>query len=464
MVSPLGGPARRLSDFPARGQLSWSPDGRWLAAAKARVGDDPPGGIHLIPAGGGDPRELTSPKPPAFDVNPSFSPEGGILAYASCEGAEFTPACDVYVIPLDAAFQARDSARRLTRQASWNQGLAWTRDGRWIVYGTSDTAEGGRLWRVRADASSPPQRVELAGHGGSPAAAATRDRLAFHRGYWHVDIRRVRLGGSSSLLVESSQEVADFDPQYSPDGRRIAFQSNRGIEGYEVWLADADGSNLARLTRGPGRSQASPRWSSDGRTIAFASQAEDGHWDIWTIGVDGSGLRQVTRDPADENTPSWSRDGRHIYFSSNRTGRREVFRVAAAGGTEEQLTHEGGCNPHESRDGRALYYMKVDSDGPLLARPTAGGEERVILPCISEFSYAVGPEGVFHVDCGTPEAPVASQRVLRHWNASTGEDRPVATFEADFLAGLSASPDGRTILYGASPWGTGDLMMIEDFR
>jgi dipeptidyl aminopeptidase/acylaminoacyl peptidase len=339
--------------------------------------------------------------------------------------------------------------------------LAWTRDGRWIVFGIAENA---RLWRVRADGNATPQRVELAGRADSPSTAATRDRLAFHRGYWHVGIYRLPLGGSPTPLVESALEVAEFDAQYSPDGRRIAFASNRGVEGYEVWLADADGSNLAQLTRGPGRSQSSPRWSPDGQTIAFASQAEDGHWDIWTIGVDGAGLRQLTRHPADEITPSWSRDGRYVYFTSNRTGRREVFRVAAAGGAEEQLTHGGGCTPHESRDGRTLYYMKVDGDGPLLARPTGGGEERTIVPCVSQWSYAVGPEGVFHVDCDTPQSAAPSRRVLRYWNASTGEDRPVGTFEADYLAGLAASPDGRTILYGNSPWGTGDLMMIDNFR
>ena len=76
----------------------------------------------------------------------------------------------------------------------------------------------------------------------------------------------------------------------------------------------------------------------------------------------------------------------------------------------------------------------------------------------------MGPEGVFHVDCGSPGSQATSQRVLRLWNAATGEDRPVATFDADYVAGLGASPDGQTILYGSSPWGTGDLMMIENFR
>ena len=65
----------------------------------------------------------------------------------------------------------------------------------------------------------------------------------------------------------------------------------------EIWLADADGLNVTRLTRGPGRQQGSPSWSPDGRVIAFDSQAEDGRKDIWTIGADGSGMRQITREP-----------------------------------------------------------------------------------------------------------------------------------------------------------------------
>jgi Tol biopolymer transport system component len=217
------------------------------------------------------------------------------------------------------------------------------------------------------------------------------------------------------------------------------------------------------LTRGPGRAQGSPRWSPDGRSIAFDSQTEDGHWDVWTVGVDGSGLRQVTRNPADENVPSWSCNGRFLYFSSNRTGRSEIWRVAAAGGAEGQVTHEGGCVPFESLDGPTLYYMRTCANDALLARPTAGGEERTIFRCVDERSYAVGPHGVFHVDCKTPEAPSAPQHTLRYWDAATGQDRPVGTFEATWTGGLSVSPDGRTIIYGRSMQEY-DLVMIENFR
>jgi Tol biopolymer transport system component len=368
--------------------------------------------------------------------------------------------CDIHVQALDDQLRPRAEALRLTHQGGWVQGVAWTRDGRSVVYGVNSIPNP-YLWRVRTDGRTPPERVELAGRGSLwPSTARGRDRLAFTRSLWDVDVWRVRLGSPPAPVIEST--FNDMWPQHSPDGLRIAFESGRTGERDEIWLADTDGSNPTRLTQGPGRSKGSPRWSPDGRSIAFDSPAENGHGDIWTIGTDGSGLRQVTSDPADEIIPSWSRDGRWVYFTSNRTGRHEVWRALATGQGEEPVTREGGCAPFESRDGRTLYYLRGCQGAALLARPTGGGNERTIVPCVDAWNYAVGPQGVFHVDCTPPGVP-SSQRVLRLWDAATGQDRPVATIEGAWVAGVSASPDGRTVLWGRSTLAS-DLVMIENFR
>jgi Tol biopolymer transport system component/tRNA A-37 threonylcarbamoyl transferase component Bud32 len=461
LMSALGGPARRLSDLPARLQLSWSPDGAWLAVSKARSGNDPPGGIYLISVASGETRAVTFPKPPAFDVCPSFAPDGRSLAYGSCSGSEGIPPCDVYVVSLDAELKPQASAGPLTQHRARIRGLSWTRDGRSIVYAAGASLQSAELWRVLAHGGAASEPIELGRRAQFPSTARGRDRLAFFRPSGDADIYRLRLGGASTALIRST--FGEVHPQLSSDSRRIAFESNRAGSGNEIWLAEADGSNPTQLTRGPGAHQGSPGWSPDGRTIVFDSQDTRGQVDIWAIGSDGTGLRQITHDPAEDSVPSFSRDGRFIYFSSKRTGRSEIWRVAAAGGKEEQLTREGGTYPQESLDGRTLYFIRAEfASGQLMARPTAGDEERTVLPCALDFGYAVASHGILHLACGNKEAG-PTRRDLLYWDAATGRDRMVATLEADFLQGLSVSPDGQSVVYSRGT-ASSDLMMIENFR
>jgi Tol biopolymer transport system component len=460
LVSPVGGSDRKLSDFPVRSNLSWSTDSRWLAAARppsATETDPGAAGIYLIPVQGGEPRPMTSAKAPACHHDPALSPDGHHLAYASCASCSNFVACHVDVVELGADYVPAGPPRRLTHRAGWIAGLAWTRDGNSLIYGDRTTSRLRRVWIV---GDRPPERIELAGLGAfAPATATSLDRLAFGLGRETSAIYRFEMGHPPDALLGSS--LKDFYPHLSPDGRRITFESPRGGEGEEIWLAAADGSNPMQLTHGPGIWQGTPRWSPDGQRIAFDSQAEDGKWDIWTIDDDGTSPRRLTLDPGNENMPSWSRDGHWIYFQSDRAGADEIWRIPATGGSEERVTHGGGSFAYESADGRTLFFQRTFSvDAPLFALPLAGGPERKVLECVPSKGFAVGPGGIYHLGCTVDPRAVP----LYLLDPATGRDRLLGTLEQVSQNGFAVSPDGKTILYTKAENQGSDLMMIENFR
>ena len=143
-VSPLGGSDRKLSDYRASPrQISWSPDGRYIAAASFNPRSEPAGvtGIRLIPAEGGSPRVLTPGKAPSFDDAPAFSFAGRHLAFFTC-GSTLPLTCHLSVLDLDDAYAPSGPPRRLTSRPILEPGtIAWTRDGHFVIY---DAKEIGR--------------------------------------------------------------------------------------------------------------------------------------------------------------------------------------------------------------------------------------------------------------------------------------------------------------------------------
>ena len=468
LVSPLGGPDRRLSDFPVPswGLLSWSPDGGWLAATRARSDDEAAsesGGIFLLPVSGGEPRPVTRAQTLGVDASPAFSPDGRHLAYASCSSGVFPAGCDVHVLDLGAGLVPGGPPLRLTRHGVSIPFLAWTRDGASIVYSANEEPYFFHLWRVSLRGDRPPERVELAGsRAWGVAVARSRDRLAFTETLREVDIHRFQAGRPSEVVLASS--FFEGHPRFSPDGRRIAFASTRSGDRMEIWAAAADGSGPVQVTRGPGRSQNAPAWSRDGRRIAFESRGEGGHSDIWTIEVAGGTPRRLTHGPGDESVPSFSRDGQWVYFHSEREGRGQIWRVPAAGGAEEQVTRHGaGRGAIESADAQTLFFKRGDGDSPLVALPLAGGAEWVVAACVLAWpgAFDVVDSGVYYPDCR------AEDPVLHRLDPASGRDEALGTLDkwerwADGT--IAVSPDGRTILYPKTVREGSDLKLIENFR
>ena len=123
---------------------------------------------------------------------------------------------------------------------------------------------------------------------------------------------------------------------------------------------------------------ASARWSPDSRRIAFDSNVE-GHYQIYAVSAQGGRPQRMTRSAANDARPSWSHDGKWIYFDSNRAGGQswQVWKMPAGGGEPVQVTKQGGYNPLESADGRTIYYTRARELGPprSVKCPRKGGRD-----------------------------------------------------------------------------------------
>lgn len=470
VISALGGSDRQVTDLNVLPAHGWSPDDQWIAIG---VPNQPgtSGGIHLIPVNGGQPRRVTHSAPGGTDWMTAFAPDGRHLAYGSC--THFMSNCHVQVIALDAAYGVSGTPRRLTTMPVPSiRGLTWSRDGAFVIYGVT-SATSGDLWRARASGDTPPERIELAGNTATfPAAALSSDRLAFTHGVLDEDV--YVLEGTGSVRPFARSSVFDGHAQFSPDGSRVAFCSDRTSEATEVWLARADGSQAEQITRGPGRFQCAPSWSPDGKSIAFESRDAKGESQIYTIAIEVRQPRLVTTGRGDRRMPSWSRTGEWIYFSSDQGTGRDIWRVRPDGGAPDRLTESGsGWAAAESADGTTLLYLgrrvprlHEPTDAPLLARSFGGGAVREVIPCVRGTAFSVGAAGVYYVPCRTAPDDRRDPEV-RFLDLATGQQRPIGTlagYENRMPSGFSASPDGRMFLYNRLVGRGEDLMLIENFR
>ena len=211
----------------------------------------------------------------------------------------------------------------------------------------------------------------------------------------HADLPRVltvseHMAASPTLRTVVADDSGNAAPQFSPDGKRIAYMSTRS-GAWQIWISETNGSNPRQVSFT--ESAGTPRWSPDGRSIAFDAPY-DGQTRIFVIKVDGN---EQARPIVKGLVPSFSRDGKWIYFASDQTGDWQVWKVPTTGGREVQLTTNGGFAALESADGY-VYYSKSRYPQPEICRvPVNGGTEACVLQHLRPrtwASWAVTREGI----------------------------------------------------------------------
>jgi Tol biopolymer transport system component len=441
-VSAHGGPERKLLALPDDRYywLAWSPDGKDLAFADRRSPRD----AYVLSLLSLD--TLERRRLPAAVLRFAFSPDGKVLAFIGGRPGTM----DVSMLSL-----SDGKTSSIYSQPEWIGGLAWTGDGQALVLSLNQ-----RGIRRLAKLPITSGKLELLAAAGEdayyPAVSRRGDRLAFVREVSDTDLWRVELPdplgpGQPNPLVSSTR--GDSQPSFSPDGKRIAFQSNRSGS-FEVWVSNADGSNQVQLTSLGGPPASRPRWSPDGRHIAFWSG------EMYVVGAEGGpAIRFNAREKGGE-LPGWSSDGRSLYFTTG----ENVWRIPAQEGTAVQITRNGGASSRESRDGRYLYYTKGDEPG-IWRVAVSGGEE---TPLIEEFpKYLSGywdlvDEGIYFADDKTSPYPT-----IRFFDFASRRETPVATLAGPavpWAGGLTVSPDRRSIVYTQSTYSRSEIMLVENFR
>ena len=288
-----------------------------------------------------------------------YSPDGSQIAYVSAKNGSY----DVWLMDADGS-----NARPLT---DWypeqERDPQWSPDGRWISY-----VSRGDIFLLATDSSSPPVNISY-GHGGASARwAPDGDSIVFIRGgpHGHDQIARLPADyppGPVEPEYLTAGPYTNRDPRLSPDGRWIAFASDRS--GYndwkrmDIWIMSSSGGEARLLTPGTEDShESAPAWSPDGTRIAFVSN-RSGWRNIGVVDVKGGQTRMLTTSEWDEYNPQWSPDGIEIGFVANRQWNFHLMRVSADGGEPRQLTTRHGVSGgFEGLQARGTFRWSPDGE------------------------------------------------------------------------------------------------------
>jgi Tol biopolymer transport system component len=460
-VSAMGGAERKLFTSPGLREVDWSSDGKHLAVADG----DSAGGltdIYLVSPDTGEKKKLTQ-TPAQFngDKGPKFSPDGQWVAFIRSSNYAVD---DVYIAPADGG-----PSRRLTTDGHVVFGISWTADGREIVF-SSNRGGGYGLWRISVDGGAPEPLAGVGGDAFQPAISRQAGYLAYvlHRSdtnIWRAPGPNAPGKGASPTRLISSTR-AESSPNYSPDGKKIAFSSDRS-GGTEIWVCDNEGQTQIQLTKFGGYA-GSPSWSPDGKEIALDARPE-GSGDIYIVSAEGGSPRRLTSEPSAERRPLWSKDGRWIYFVSDRTGDWQIWKMPAVGGAAMQVTKDGGNGPLLAVD-QFIYYTKSSYVSPKKQNepgvwrvPLAGGDEVRVFDQGSTDFVSMTAEGIgFFNSRSTPNPTIDFYRF------ATAQVTNLLSIEKSKSGGgggiLSVSPDGQWLIYVETDQIENDIMLVENFR
>jgi Tol biopolymer transport system component len=277
LVSPLA--LRRLTTSPAAAQVgaaapAWSPDGESVAFCADWGTHSGAVSIYRMPSAGGTANRLTSDAAGASDGAPSWSPDGQKIAYPSGRTG------GLFIVDAQPGSQP---VQVISPDSGSVGAVTWSPDGSKLIYSVLHPMPLGLPWPGEIYTISPT-------------------------------------GGTPELLIRWGKTCSD--PTCSPDGTRVAFDSNYSGS-WQIWVVTLAGGDPVQLTDSPG-TNIGPHWSPDGTRIAFSS-TRTGNPEAWVMSSNGQTQQQLTADPSMDVSGEWSPDGHILAITSRRTGVSEIW-------------------------------------------------------------------------------------------------------------------------------------------
>ena len=315
--------------------------------------------------------------------------------------------------------------------------------------------------------ASPVQLQSLTATGdGCDAPAVVMSVVGGQTEVWALPIEAngTKATGQPRVLGQGLQS-----PAFSPDGRWIAFSRFFG-GAVDLWLMDAIGQRMHRLTNLRARGLREPSWSPDGRRIAFHARPE-AMAELFVLAVDPDAVmassddappsvepRRVVNVPFDLVAPQWSRDGKYLYALRTDAGR--LFRVPTAGGEVEDLFESDAARIHPTED--RIYYNKRGAEPPgvfsrsLIGNVRSNPEQPVITERVSPSGWTVTERGIFFFarpQLGQPD-------VMRFFDFRTRRTYDLGVSTRLAFSTLRVSPKGTEVIYDTSIQADGSMLML----